>query len=137
MGWKIWITWWTISVSDIQDYFEYIVKKHGKNPSIRIYVTKIENRITFLTNTGCYLELLTPETIELLGSTKSMITKDEIYENLPHLETTDVVLVHCNIANTDYQQNSRILYTFVPSKSFGQLLDNSVKHIIFLKTFNS
>ena len=66
-----------------------------------------------------------------------MITKDEIYENLPHLETTDVVLVHCNIANTDYQQNSRILYTFVLSKSFGQLLDNSVKHIIFLKTFNS
>ena len=66
-----------------------------------------------------------------------MITKDEIHENLPHLETTDLVLVHCNIANTDYQQNSRILYTFAPSKSFGQLLDNSVKHIIFLKTFNS
>ena len=66
---------------------------------------KIENRITFLTNTGCYLELLTPETIGLLGSTKSMITKDESYENLPHLEITDVVLVHCNIANNDYQQN--------------------------------
>ena len=66
-------------VSDIQDYFEYILKKHGEktdNPSIKIDVNKIENRITFKIKTGYYLELLTPERMKLLGSTKSKITKD-------------------------------------------------------------
>ena len=74
------------SVSDIQDYFKYILKKHETvtdNPSIRIYVNKIENRITFKIKTRFYLELLTPETMKLLGS-KSKITKDENCENVPH-----------------------------------------------------
>ena len=102
-----------------------------------IYVNKIENRITFKIKTGYYLELLTPETMKLLGSTKSKITKDENGENVPHLEITEVVLVHCNIVNNDYQQDSRVLYTFVPNKSFGQLLDISPKNFIFLKTFDS
>ena len=73
----------------------------------------------------------------LLGSTKNKITKDENGENVPHLEITEVVLVHCNIVNNDYQQDSRVLYTFVPNKSFGQLLDISPKNFIFLKTFDS
>ena len=106
------------SVSDIQDYFKYILKKHETvtdNPSIRIYVNKIENRITFKIKTGYYLELLTPETMKLLGSTKSKITKDENCKNVPHLEITEVVLIHCNIVNNDYQQDSRVLYTFVPN----------------------
>ena len=127
-------------VSDIQDYFECIVKKDETvtdNPSIRIYVNKIENRITFKIETGYYLELLTPETMKLLGSTKSKITKDENGENLLHLEITEVVLVHCNIINHDYQQDSKVLYTFVPNKSFGQLLEISPKNVIFLKNFNS
>ena len=81
------------------------------NPSIRIYVNKIENRITFKIKTGYYLELLTPETIKLLGSTKSKIIKDENGENVPHLEITEVVLLHCNIVN-DYQHDSTVLYTF-------------------------
>ena len=68
-----------------------------------IYVNKIENRITFKIKTGYYLELLTPETIKLLGSTKSKITEDENVENVPHLEITEVILVHCNIDNSDYQ----------------------------------
>ena len=89
------------------------------NPSIRIYVAKIENRITFKIKTGHYVELLMPETTELLGSTKSNITKDENGENLPNLEITEVVLIHCNIVNKDYQQDSRVLYAFVPNKSFG------------------
>ena len=71
------------------------------NPSIRIYVNKIENRITFEINTGCYFELLTPETVKLLGSTKSKITKDKNGENLPHLEITEVELIHCNIVNNN------------------------------------
>ena len=76
------------SISDIQDYFEYILKKHGENvdnPSIKIYVNKIENRITFKIKTGYYLELLTPETMKLLGSTESKITKDRNGGNVPHL----------------------------------------------------
>ena len=118
------------SVWDIQDYFKYILKKHGTvtdNPSIRIYINKIENKITFRIKTRYYLELLTPETMKILGSTKSKITKDENGENVPRLEITEVVLIHCNIANNDDQQDSRVLYTFVPNNSFGQLLDISPK----------
>ena len=83
-------------------------------------MNKIENRIKFEIKTGCYLELLTPETMKLLGSTKSKITKGKNGENVQHLEMTEVVLVHCNIANNDYQQYSKVLYTFVPNKPFGQ-----------------
>ena len=86
-----------------------------------IYINEIENRITFKIKTGYYLELLTPETMKLLGSTKSKITKDENGKNVPHLEITEVILVHYNIGNNDYQHDSRVLYTFVPNKSFGQL----------------
>ena len=75
--------------------------------------------------------------MKLLGSTKSKITKIENDENMPHLEIIEVILVHCNTVNNDYQQDSRVLYKFVPNKSFGQLLDNSHKNFIFLKTFNS
>ena len=128
------------SVSDIQDYFEYILKKQEEktdNPSIRIYVNKTENRITFRIKIGYYLELLMSELLKLFGSTKSMITKDENGENVAHLEITEVVLVHCNIVNNDYQQDSRILYIYFSNKSFGQLLHISLKNFIFLKTFES
>ena len=101
------------------------------------YVKKIENCITFKTKTGYYPQLLTPETMKLLGITKSKITNDENGESVPHVEITEVVLIHCNIVNNDYQQDSRILYIFVPNKSFDQLLDISLKNFIFLKTFNS
>ena len=83
------------------------------------------------------LELITPETTKLFGSIKSKISKDKNCKNLPNLEFTEVVLIHCNIINSDYQQISRVLYTFVPNKSFGQLLDISPKNFIFLKPFNS
>ena len=93
----------------IQDYFEYILKKHGENtvnPSIRIYTNKIENRITFKIKTGYYLELLTLETMKLLGSTKSKITEDKNGENMPYLEISEVVLINCNVVNNSYQKNS-------------------------------
>ena len=82
------------SVSDIQDYFEHILKKHGEktdNSSIRICVNKIENRITFRIETGYYLELLRPGTMKVFGSTKSKITEDKNGENVPHLKITEVV----------------------------------------------
>ena len=102
-----------------------------------IYVMKMENRVTFKIKTGYYLELLTLETIQLLGSTESKITKDGNRENESHLEITEVVLIHCSIVNNSYEHDSRVLYTFVPNKSFDQLLDISPKSIIFLKTFTS
>ena len=124
------------SVSDIPDYFEYILKKHGENidnPSVKIYVNKIENRITFRIKNGYSLELLTPETMKLLGSTENKITKDKNGENALHLEITEGVLVNCNIVNNDYQQDSRVLYTFVPNKPFGSLSEISPTNHIFLK----
>ena len=130
------------SVPDIQDYFQYIFKKHGENtnkPSVQIYVNKIENRITFKIKNGYSFELLTPDTTTLLGSTENKITEDKNGENVPHLEIIEVVLVHCNIVNNDYQQDSRVLCTeyCVPSTPFGSLLEVSPTNHIFLKTFNS
>ena len=104
---------------------------------MRICINEIENRIMFKMETGYYLELLTPETMKLLGSTKNKITKDENGENVPHLEITEVVLVHCNIVNNSYPQNSRVLYTFISNKLFGQLLDISPKYFAFLKAVDS
>ena len=75
--------------------------------------------------------------MKLLGSTESKITKDKNGENMPHLEITEVILVHCNLINNDYQQDSRILYTFVRNKPFGSLIEISPTNHIFLKTFNS
>ena len=74
--------------------------------------------------------------MKLLESTKNKITKDKTGENVPHLEITEVVLVHCNIVNNEYQKDSRVLYTFVSNKPFGSLLEISPKNQIFLKTFN-
>ena len=85
------------SISDIQDYFEYLLKKHGENTdntSIRIYLKKIENTITFKIKTAYHLELFTPETMKLLRSTENKITKDKSSENVPHLEITEIVLVN-------------------------------------------
>ena len=84
------------SVSDIQDYYEYILEKHGEDidePSIQTYVNKIENRITLKIKNGYVLELLTPESMKLLGSSENKITKDKNGENVPHLEITEVELL--------------------------------------------
>ena len=75
--------------------------------------------------------------MKLLGSTESKITKDKNGENVPHLEIVELVLFHGDLVNNDYQQNSRILYTFVPNKPFFSLLEISPPNHIFLKTFNS
>ena len=127
-------------MSEIQDYFEYILKKHGEKtdkPSVQIYVNKIENRVTFKIKNGYRLKLLTPEMMKLLGSTENKITIGKNSQNVPHLEITEVVVVHCNIVNNDYQQDSRVLYTFVSNEPFGSLLEISPTNHIFLKTFNS
>ena len=129
--------------SILHQIFKIILNIHKKyeektiNPSIRIYINKIENRITFKIKIRYYLELLTPEIMKLLGSTKSKITIDENSENVPYLEITELVLIYWNFLNNSYQQNSRVLYIFVPNKWFGQLLDISPNNFIFFKKFDS
>ena len=83
------------------------------NSSISICINKTENKITFKIRKGYYLELLTPETTKLLGKSESKITKDKNGENVSCLEITEVVLMHSNVDNNSYLQNSRVLYTFV------------------------
>ena len=105
-------------IGDIQDYFEFIIKKYDiltENPPVQIYPNKIKNKIIFKIKTGCKLELLTPETMKLLGSGKKDIDKDKDGENVQKLESFEVVLVHCNLVKNDYQHTSKILFTFVPN----------------------
>ena len=107
------------------------------NPPIKTYVNNKTYIITFRIKAGYYLKLLTPETMKLVRCIKSKITKNNNGKNVPLLEITEVVLLHCNIVNNDYQHDSKVLYTFVLNKSIGQLLYISTKNLIFLKTFNS
>ena len=88
------------------------------NPSIQMYPNKIKNRIVFKIKTGYKLELLTPETMKLLGSTKKDVDSDKNSENVPKLESVEVVLVHCNLVKNDYQHSSKVLFSFVPNKPF-------------------
>ena len=118
------------TIDDIQDYFEFIIKKHEaltNNTPIKIYSNKIKNRIVFKIKNGYKLELLTLETLKLLGSTK----------NVPKLESVEVILVHCNLVKNDYQHASKALFSFVPNKQFGQLLNISPHVFTMMNTFNT
>ena len=116
----------------IQNYIEYVIKKHetiAETAPILIYANKIK--------TGYKLELLSKETMKLLGSTKDSIDADKNSENVPRLENVEVVLVHFNLVNNSYQQASRVLFTFVPNKQYGQIISISPNSLIFLKTMNT
>ena len=125
------------SISDIQDYFEFIIKKHEtlrENPPIQIYPNKIKNRIIFKVKTGYKIELLSPEKMKLLGSAKKDVDKDKNGENVPKLESVEVVLVHCNLVSNNYQQASKVLFIFVPNKQYDQLITISPYSLTMLKT---
>ena len=124
------------SVSDIQDYFEFIIKKHKtltENTPIQIYPNKIKNIIVFKIKTGYKLNMLTLETTKSLGSTKKTLAKIKI----PKLESVEVVLVHCNLAKKDYQYRSELLFTFVLNKQFGQLINISPHSLTMMNTVNT
>ena len=111
------------SVSDIQDYFEYIIKKHeiiANNTPVQIYVNKIKNRIVFKIKTGYKLELLSPETMKLLGSTKKDVDQDKDGEDVPKLESVEVVLVHCNLVNNNYSSVKWTFLAHLKSQTCGQ-----------------
>ena len=129
-----------LSISDIQDYFEYIIKKHetiANNPHVKIYVNKIKNSIGFKIKTVYKLELLSEETMKLLGSSEKDVDQDKDGEDVPKLESVEAVLVHCNLVNNNYQQASKVLFTFVPNKRFGQLRNISPRSLTMLNTTNA
>ena len=128
------------SIADIQDYFEFIIKKYETltgNPSIQIYPNKIKNRIVFKIKAGYKFELLTPETMKLLGSTKKDVDKDTDGKIVPKLESVEVVLVHCNLVKNDYQQTSKVLLSFAPNKQFEQLINISPHSLTMMNTVNT
>ena len=107
------------SIANIQDYFEFIIKKYEtltENLPVQISPNKIKNRIVFLKKTGYKLKLLSSETMKLLGSTKKDVDQDKDGKDVPKLESVEVALVHCNLLNTNYQETSKELFTFVPNK---------------------
>ena len=117
-----------------------LLKKHEtltENPPIQIYPNKITNRIVFKIKTGYILQLLTPETMKLLGSTKKDIDSDKNSENVPKLESDEVVLVHCNLVKNDYQHTSKVLFSFVPNKKFGQLINISPHSLTMMNAVNT
>ena len=128
------------SISDIHDYFEFSIKKHKtitENPPIQINPNKIKNRIAFKVKASYKLELLTPETMKLLGSTKKDVDSDQNSENVPKWESVEVVLVHCNLIKNDYQHSSKVLFSFVPNKQFGQLINISPHSLTMMNTVNT
>ena len=103
------------SISDIQDYFEYNIRKHdtiAHNPSVQTYVNKIKNRIVFKIKIGYKFKLLSPEAMKLLRRSKKDFDQIKDGEDVPKLEFVKVVLVHCNLDNKNYQQESKVLLTF-------------------------
>ena len=128
------------NISEIQDYVEYIIEKHetiGENAPILIYANTINKRIVFKIKSGYKLELLSKETMKLLECTKDTIDADKNSENVPKLGNVEVVLVHCNLVNNAYQQHSRVLFTFVPTKQYGQVISISPHSLVFLKAMNT
>ena len=128
------------SIAALQNYFEYIIKKHKTittTSPVIIYVNETNNRIVFKIKTGYKLELLSKETMKLLGSSKSIIDSNKNSELVPKLESVDLVLMHCNLINNDYQKASRVLFTFVPNKRYGQLMTTVLHPLIMLKTVNT
>ena len=128
------------SIAALQNYFEYIIKKHetiAKVSPVLIYVNEINNRIVFKIKSRYKLELLSKETMKLLGSSTNTIDGDKNSELVPKLESVDLVLVHCIVVNNSYQQASEVLFTFVPNKKYGQLITVSPETLIILKTVNT
>ena len=127
-------------ISDINDCFQFVIKKHEtftENPPLQIYTDRIKITIVFKIKTGYKLESLSSETMKLLGSTKQDLDQDKEGEDVPKLESAEVILVHCNLVNKNYQQASKVLFTFVPNKQLGELTNISPHSLTMLNTTNT
>ena len=138
------------SVSDVQDYIKYIIKKHEtlisvppifvdtnrmNNRLVFIYTNGINNRLVLKIKGGYKLESQKPEIMKLFGSTKKLIHKKG--ENVSNIEVVEVVLVQCDLVDNQYQPKSEVLYTFTPNKSYVYFLDAGPNNLVFLKTCNT
>ena len=108
-----------------------------ENRPVQIYPNNIKKRIVFKIKTGYKLELLTSEAVRLLGSTKKDVDADKNSENVPKLESVEVVLVHCNLVKNDYQHTSKVLFRFVLNKQFGHLINISLHSLTMMNTVNT
>ena len=128
-----------ISLICLMDHIMFLIYNIILNTSsnVQIYVNKIKNRIVFKIKTGYKLELLSKETMQLLGGSKKDVDQNKDGEIIPKLETVEFVLVYCNLVNNNYQQTPKILFTFVPNKQFGQLITTTPHSLIMLKTTNA
>ena len=106
-------------------------------PTIHVYINTINNRLVRKTKDGYKLELQTPETKKLFGNTRKLIDKTKNGENVPSLEVVEVILVQCYLVGNQYQQKSKVLYTFTPDKSYAYLLNVEPSNLMFLKTYNA
>ena len=126
-------------MSDIEDYFEYIIRKHETLttiPPIHFYINRINNKLAFKIKDGCKLESQTPKTMNLFGSTKKLMDKRKNGENVPSLEVAEVVLARCNLVDNQYQEKSVVLYTFTPNTSYAYLVNVEPSNSVFLKTYS-
>ena len=128
------------SFADIQDYFKFIIKKHktlAKYSPVQIYPNKINTKIVFKVKTAYKLELLSSETMKLLGSTRNDVNQDKGGEDVPKLESVEAVLVPHNLLNNNYQQASKVLFTFASNKQSRQLINIAPHSLIMLSTTNT
>ena len=128
------------SITDIQDYFEFIIKNHEtltEDPAIKVYCNTIKNRIISKIKSGYKLEMLTPETMSLLGTTKKVVDQNKNVENIQNLESVEAVLVHCNLDKNNYQLTSKVLLTFIPNKEFGHLTNIASHSLTMTNTINT
>ena len=112
----------SFSVSDIQDYTEFIIRKQETLkiiPPIHAYINRNNNRLVFKIKGGYKLELQPSETMKLFRNTKKLTGKTKHGQKIPRIELVEVVLVHCNLVDNQYQQNSEVLNTFAPNKSYA------------------
>ena len=138
MQWWIWFGWWIIFYF-IRLFWIYHQKHETivNNPHAQIYANVIKNRVVFKIKTGYELELLSPETVNLLESTKKDVDNDKDEEDLPKLKSVENVLVYCNLFNNKYQKAFKILFTFVPDGQLGQWITFAPRSLIILKTTNA
>ena len=108
-----------------------------ENLPVQIYPNETKNRIVFKIKTDYKLEFLIPKTMKLFGSSKKEVGKEKDGENVPKLESVEVVLVYCNLVKNNYQHTSKVLFTFVPDKQFGQLKNISPHSLTMMNTVNT
>ena len=126
------------SVSDIQNYLKHIIKKQenvADKSHLQIYINKIKNRVVIKIKADYKLEIFSKETIRLLESTEKTIAKDKTAKMCQKLVIVSVILMHCNVVNNNYQQASKVLFTFVPDKQFEQIITIASLSLTMLKNY--